>query len=138
MGSMQPSKNLPFNFCMAASASSRLENLQSNTARYISNKFVVKLAAYLTNATPLGMPVILSFRIFFCTIWPNSPNMFSITSSFIVFGRFVTYRLEFLMSWPGGRAYDTFNRLFKYSIPFKALIALAASSPLTYFTKPKP
>lgn len=61
------------------------------------------------NATPLGFPVILSRRMFFCTISPYLPNITSSSSSVTVFGRFVTYRLVSLISSPDGRAYETWE-----------------------------
>lgn len=62
---------------------------------------------YRTNATPRGFPLILSFKMFFCTMVPYLPNIVSITSSLTVRGRFVTYKFVSLMSSPEGRAYET-------------------------------
>lgn len=86
---------------------------------------------YLTNATPRGLPVNLSRRIFFCTMMPYLPKIVSKWSSVMVFGRFVTYKLVSRISSPAGRAYETFNRLLRIVIPFRDLMACWAPSSLT-------
>ena len=61
-------------------------------------------SAYLTNATPLGLPVSLSRSIFFCTMLPYLPNMISSWSSVMVLVKLVTYKLVSLIDSPPGRA----------------------------------
>lgn len=78
--------------------------------KYISSEVSHQLAVhatYRTNATPLGRPVSLSRKIFFCTMEPYLPKIVSNWSSVIVRGRLVTYRLVSLIDSPPGRAYET-------------------------------
>lgn len=71
----------------------------------------MKINNYLTNATPLGIPVILSFKTVRCTISPYCLNRLSISSSVTSLGKLVIYKLASFMSAPGGREYETFKRL---------------------------
>ena len=78
-------------------------------------KILVKIytiisSTYLINATPRGLPVILSRKIFFCTIKPYLPNITSNCSSVMDRGKFVTYKFVSLISSPAGRAYETLKK----------------------------
>lgn len=75
---------------------------QSNKTRHMAS--LILDCTYLTKATPLGIPVTLSFKIFFWTMYPYGPNMLSNSSSVILFGKFVTYKLVSFMSSPAGLA----------------------------------
>lgn len=114
-----PSGITLFSAEMASCASSRLLNLkcEKKNGCGFGNVFgfgygmwgsvLGEGGTYLTKATPRGLPVNLSRRIFFCTIKPYLPNMVSNWSSVMVRGRFVTYKLVSLISSPDGLAYET-------------------------------
>lgn len=87
----------------------KFENKFVHRIIYIWGRTKNSSRSYRINATPRGFPVILSRKIFFCTIKPYLPNISSSCSSFIVRGRFVTYKLVSFNSSPAGRANETYG-----------------------------
>lgn len=118
-GWLPPSGITLFKAEIASCASSRLLNLlwQLKILRLkkgfqMSMQFEIDF--YLTKATPRGLPLILSFKIFFWTMVPYLPKIVSIRSSFTVRGKFVTYKFVSLISSLEGRAYETYSQI-KYT-----------------------
>lgn len=80
IGWLPPSGMTLFSADIASCASSRLLNLHRGTRKRPFSKTPARLDSeetYLTNATPLGFPLILSLKMFFCTIRPYLPNITS-------------------------------------------------------------
>lgn len=108
IGSVAALGVVPFNACMARSAS----DLVSNRIK----------------PTPLDNPVMLSQRILDVIIWPYGLKSDSRSCWVIPLDRPDTYKLAPLIESELGRANDTFIVLFCKRKPLNVLIALSASS----------